>query len=61
MKSSFLFGIISTLANNWSRSRGVPGFGSHSNNAEYIDIDSFEPRLYLLTRMVMDRVQERKQ
>jgi glutamate carboxypeptidase len=33
---------------------GVPGFGSHSNNAEYIDIDSIEPRLYLLTRMVMD-------
>jgi glutamate carboxypeptidase len=36
---------------------GVPGFGSHSNNAEYIDIDSIEPRLYLLTRMVMDLAQ----
>jgi glutamate carboxypeptidase len=33
---------------------GVRGFGAHSNNAEYIDIDSIEPRLYLLTRMVMD-------
>jgi glutamate carboxypeptidase len=36
---------------------GVPGFGSHSNNAEYIDTDSIEPRLYLLTRMVMDVAQ----
>jgi glutamate carboxypeptidase len=36
---------------------GVPGFGSHSNNAEYIDVDSIEPRLYLLTRMVMDVAQ----
>jgi len=33
---------------------GLRGFGSHSNDAEYIDIDSVEPRLYLLTRMIMD-------
>jgi glutamate carboxypeptidase len=33
---------------------GLRGFGSHSNDAEYIDIDSIEPRLYLLTRMIMD-------
>jgi glutamate carboxypeptidase len=33
---------------------GVRGFGAHSNNAEYIDTDSIEPRLYLLARMVMD-------
>ncbi len=33
---------------------GLRGFGSHSNNAEYINISSIEPRLYLLTRMVMD-------
>jgi glutamate carboxypeptidase len=33
---------------------GLRGFGSHSNNAEYVDIDSIEPRLYLLTRMIMD-------
>jgi glutamate carboxypeptidase len=33
---------------------GLLGFGAHSNDAEYIDIDSIEPRLYLLTRMVMD-------
>jgi glutamate carboxypeptidase len=36
---------------------GVAGFGSHSNNAEYIAIGSIEPRLYLLTRMVMDVAQ----
>jgi glutamate carboxypeptidase len=33
---------------------GLRGFGSHSNNAEYVDVDSVEPRLYLLTRMIMD-------
>lgn len=33
---------------------GIRGFGAHSNNAEYILIDSIEPRLYLLARMIMD-------
>ena len=33
---------------------GLRGFGSHSNDAEYVEIDSIEPRLYLLTRMIMD-------
>jgi glutamate carboxypeptidase len=33
---------------------GLRGFGSHSNDAEYIDIESIEPRLYLATRMIMD-------
>jgi glutamate carboxypeptidase len=33
---------------------GLRGFGAHSNNAEYIDIDSIEPRLYLAARMIMD-------
>jgi glutamate carboxypeptidase len=33
---------------------GLRGFGSHSNDAEYVEIDSVEPRLYLLTRMIMD-------
>jgi glutamate carboxypeptidase len=33
---------------------GVQGFGSHSNNAEYISIPSIAPRLYLSTRMIMD-------
>jgi glutamate carboxypeptidase len=33
---------------------GLRGFGAHSNDAEYIEIDSIEPRLYLMTRMIMD-------
>lgn len=33
---------------------GLQGFGAHSNNAEYVLIDSIEPRLYLATRLVMD-------
>jgi glutamate carboxypeptidase len=33
---------------------GLRGFGSHSNDSEYVEIDSIEPRLYLLTRMIMD-------
>lgn len=33
---------------------GLKGFGAHSSNAEYIEISSIEPRLYLLTRMIMD-------
>lgn len=30
------------------------GYGAHSADAEYILIDSIEPRLYLLARMIMD-------
>ena len=33
---------------------GLRGFGAHSNDREYIMIDSIVPRLYLATRMVMD-------
>jgi glutamate carboxypeptidase len=33
---------------------GLKGFGAHSNDAEYIYIDSIEPRLYLTVRMIMD-------
>jgi len=33
---------------------GLQGFGAHSNDAEFVDLNSIEPRLYLLTRMVMD-------
>ena len=33
---------------------GLQSFGAHSNEAEYVDLRSVEPRLYLLTRMVMD-------
>jgi len=40
---------------------GLRGFGEHSNEAEYIEIDSIEPRLYLLTRMIMDVSQGKNQ
>jgi len=33
---------------------GLQGFGSHSNDAEYVLLDSIEPRLYLLARMITD-------
>jgi glutamate carboxypeptidase len=33
---------------------GLLGFGAHSADAEYVLVDSIEPRLYLLTRMIMD-------
>jgi glutamate carboxypeptidase len=33
---------------------GLQGFGAHSNDAEYVLVDSVRPRLYLATRMVMD-------
>jgi len=39
---------------------GLRGFGAHSNDAEYVDIDSIEPRLYLLTRMIMDVSQDKQ-
>ncbi len=38
---------------------GLRGFGAHSNDAEYVDTDSIEPRLYLLTRMIMDVSQDK--
>ncbi len=33
---------------------GLRGFGAHSNDAEYMFIDSIEPRMYLVVRTVMD-------
>ena len=33
---------------------GLQGFGAHSADAEYVLIGSIEPRLYLVTRLVMD-------
>ena len=33
---------------------GLQGYGAHSANAEYVLLDSIEPRLYLLVRMIMD-------
>nr|WP_298926020.1 glutamate carboxypeptidase [uncultured Ramlibacter sp.] len=35
-------------------SLGLPGFGYHSNQAEYVMIDAIPRRLYLASRMVMD-------
>jgi len=36
---------------------GLQGYGEHTIEAEYILIDSIEPRLYLLARMIMDVAQ----
>lgn len=33
---------------------GLQGYGAHTADAEYILVDSIEPRLYLAARMVMD-------
>ena len=33
---------------------GLQGYGAHSADAEYVLLDSIEPRLYLLSRMIMD-------
>jgi len=33
---------------------GLPGFGAHSADSEYVLIDAIEPRLYLAARLVMD-------
>ncbi|WP_457322999.1 M20/M25/M40 family metallo-hydrolase [Roseateles sp. P5_E11] len=33
---------------------GLTGFGAHSNDAEYVDIRSIAPRLYLVTRLIME-------
>jgi glutamate carboxypeptidase len=33
---------------------GLSGYGAHSNDAEYVQINTIVPRLYLATRMVMD-------
>jgi glutamate carboxypeptidase len=33
---------------------GLQGYGAHSVEAEYVLIDSIEPRLYLLARMIID-------
>ena len=33
---------------------GLAGFGYHSSEEEYVDLDSIEPRLYLMVRLVTD-------
>ncbi|MEB6662386.1 M20/M25/M40 family metallo-hydrolase [Achromobacter ruhlandii] len=38
---------------------GLSGFGAHSNDAEYIQIPSIVPRLYLAARIIMDVSQDK--
>jgi glutamate carboxypeptidase len=38
---------------------GLIGFGAHSNDAEYVQLGSIVPRLYLTTRMIMDISQDK--
>jgi len=33
---------------------GLPGFGAHSADDEYVLVDAIEPRLYLAARLIMD-------
>src|SRR2546427_732534 len=37
-----------------AESFGFAGFGYHSSEEEYVELDSIEPRLYLMTRLIMD-------
>jgi glutamate carboxypeptidase len=38
---------------------GLQGFGAHSADAEYVLLDSIEPRLYLLARLIMEVAQNK--
>jgi glutamate carboxypeptidase len=38
---------------------GLSGFGAHSNDAEYVRLESIVPRLYLSVRMIMDVAQDK--
>ena len=33
---------------------GLSGYGAHSNDAEYVRLETVVPRLYLSARMIMD-------
>lgn len=35
---------------------GLRGFGAHSNDAEYVEISSIEPRLYLAVQLIIDGI-----
>jgi glutamate carboxypeptidase len=37
---------------------GLAGYGQHSSEAEYVDLDSVVPRLYLLARMIVEAGRE---
>jgi len=38
---------------------GLSGFGAHSNDAEYVLLDTIVPRLYLSVRLIMDIAQDK--
>lgn len=38
---------------------GVSGYGAHSNQAEYILVESIVPRLYMATRLIMDILEQK--
>jgi len=38
---------------------GLSGFGAHSNDAEYVEIGTIVPRLYLATRLILDVAQDK--
>jgi glutamate carboxypeptidase len=38
---------------------GLQGYGAHSNDAEYVELGTIEPRLYLLARLIVDIAQGR--
>jgi glutamate carboxypeptidase len=37
---------------------GLQSHGSHSPEAEYVELDSVEPRLYMLARLIMEAASE---
>jgi glutamate carboxypeptidase len=38
---------------------GLSGYGAHSNDAEYVRLETIVPRLYLSARMIMDVAQDK--
>ncbi|QDW36001.1 M20/M25/M40 family metallo-hydrolase [Bradyrhizobium sp. KBS0727] len=38
---------------------GLSGYGAHSNDAEYVKLETIVPRLYLSVRMIMDVAQDK--
>ncbi|MDB5768657.1 MAG: glutamate carboxypepticase, partial [Collimonas fungivorans] len=40
---------------------GLSGYGAHSNDAEYVLLNTIVPRLYLSTRLIMDFAQGKVQ
>ena len=38
---------------------GLSGYGAHSNDAEYVKMETIVPRLYLSTRLIMDVAQDK--